>query len=773
MEFISKWNIKSLSRKYNISEYLLSGHDVLYKGKVPCDVVHVDGSFFLKAAPDQLFKDTATEMGFKWTEQHGSLMPADSHGITGYRSFGKTEIDGEYAFWFCMASRGEDGNMPSQLDYFRISKMEYDQRHVLKMNLDGSFLASVPLSSAKNPAVENMVVRNAVLGIETEIAGQNLPSIIESARHNPDDSDYDGYGGGNEGILSKLNSMVSHGILKVGAVVLACMVFMLTGVYAVISALSPSMETVDLADLYGLDKPDEVAVLYNGEVTDIRGLYLDGSVYVPFSFAKEYMNKRLYLDSAEKRMFLSLPDSMLEFKEGDRKYSDGGSSGTYEKVIYRTINDGTAWINLGFLGEHSSVSIVETEQPHIVSVTKIDEPMDVEIAVAVHETYMREKPGIKERIVSAVYEGEELTVIDGSGEWIYVSSAGGLKGYVKADETDGITRKTINPEPDEGYRHNIYDSKICMAWHQVTNKSANDGIGGVLERTKGINVICPTWFYLSDSEGGIADLGSSEYVERCHENKVLVWGLVSNLEEPSADTAAVLRSSKSRRKLVDNIVAVSMKYGLDGINIDFEALSADSGDDFIQFVRELALALDDTEIVLSIDNYVPSSYTMFYDRREQAAYADYIVIMAYDEHTSGSENAGSVASFPWVSRGLEDTLKEVPRRQVVLGMPLYTRIWKTVDGKLTSDTVGMAEASGRVLEAGTDMVWDEQMRQHHAVYTDNENVLCEVWLEDAESISNRLALMRKHNIGGAAFWKTGLETDGIWDDIIKGYSVTD
>ena len=106
-------------------------------------------------------------------------------------------------------------------------------------------------------------------------------------------------------------------------------------------------------------------------------------------------------------------------------------------------------------------------------------------------------------------------------------------------------------------------------------------------------------------------------------------------------------------------------------------------------------------------------------------------------------------------------------------MPLYTRIWKTVDGKLTSDTVGMAEASGRVLEAGTDMVWDEQMRQHHAVYTDKENVLCEVWLEDAESISNRLALMRKHNIGGAAFWKTGLETDGIWDDIIKGYSVTD
>lgn len=66
-------------------------------------------------------------------------------------------------------------------------------------------------------------------------------------------------------------------------------------------------------------------------------------------------------------------------------------------------------------------------------------------------------------------------------------------------------------------------------------------------------------------------------------------------------------------------------------------MNADAvGNSYIQFIRELSLKCANNGIVLSVDNYVPSDYTAFYNRAEQALFADYVVIMAYDEHYAGS-----------------------------------------------------------------------------------------------------------------------------------------
>ena len=67
-------------------------------------------------------------------------------------------------------------------------------------------------------------------------------------------------------------------------------------------------------------------------------------------------------------------------------------------------------------------------------------------------------------------------------------------------------------------------------------------------------------------------------------------------------------------------------------------------------------------LVLSIDDPVPQ-YTAFYNRKEQGIMADYVIIMGYDEHTTGSESAGSVASLPFVEEGIVQTLKQVPRKR--------------------------------------------------------------------------------------------------------------
>ncbi len=81
-------------------------------------------------------------------------------------------------------------------------------------------------------------------------------------------------------------------------------------------------------------------------------------------------------------------------------------------------------------------------------------------------------------------------------------------------------------------------------------------------------------------------------------------------------------------------------------------------------------------LVLSVDNYVPKSLITQYDRKEQGIVADYVVIMGYDEYYGGSPEAGPVSSYNYVKEGIEETLKEVPAKKVISGIPFFTRLWK-------------------------------------------------------------------------------------------------
>jgi spore germination protein YaaH len=284
----------------------------------------------------------------------------------------------------------------------------------------------------------------------------------------------------------------------------------------------------------------------------------------------------------------------------------------------------------------------------------------------------------------------------------------------------------------------------------------------------------PTWFYLDDNDGNLSDIGSLDYVNYCHEQGVEVWALFSNLENPAADTAYVLTHSSTRHHLVAQMIEKAILYDLDGINLDFESMNgSDVGEAYIQFVRELSLKCAENGIVLSVDNYVPSDYTAFYDRAEQANFADYIVVMGYDEHYSGSD-AGSVASLPWVTEGVTNTLLEVPAEQVILGMPFYTRVWSLTPRSdesdtemlydVTSEACGMSAAAKLVTANEATAQWLEDCGQYFAEY-EKGGILYRIWLEDSTSLEKRLQLLDEYGLAGASFWKLGLETSDVWDTI--------
>ncbi|MCD7708660.1 MAG: glycosyl hydrolase family 18 protein [Clostridiales bacterium] len=555
---------------------------------------------------------------------------------------------------------------------------------------------------------------------------------------------------------------------------------------------TPSTERADLTEYFGLTDSDSAAIVLNNEIIDEQARVIDGSIYVDYSFVHDTINPRFYWDENENILLYATGNELISADADSTKYYVTKSSVDYGRPIVKATSD-SAYVDLDFVMQYSDFSYEYYTDPDRIVMTS--EWGDRDVATVKKDTSVRTEESIKGDILADVAKEDVVTVLSASGEegteegrnssggWATVMTADGVIGYVQSGKLSAVTTKAVEStyEP-ETFTHITKDFEICMAWHQVTNTDANSEVSSVLASTKGVNVISPTWFYLNDNEGGIANLASSDYVSYCHSQDVEVWALVSNLEDDSVDTSYVLTHTSTRQNLVNQIVSMAIQYDLDGINLDFEALNSDEiGDAYIEFVRELSIKCANNGIVLSVDNYVPTAYTAFYDRAEQANYADYVIIMGYDEHYAGSEEEGSVASLDWVKQGVIDTLAEVPASQVILGMPFYTRVWSlTPDPEagdntdadanilytLGSQVYGMDSAQSLISENGAETQWIESAGQNYAEFS-VDGVIYKVWLEDSDSAEARLKLLDEYSLAGASFWKLGFESSGVWDTIIK------
>ena len=319
------------------------------------------------------------------------------------------------------------------------------------------------------------------------------------------------------------------------------------------------------------------------------------------------------------------------------------------------------------------------------------------------------------------------------------------------------TRESEYEEPE--YTNISKDYKINLVWHQVTSQAANDNLSSAISGTSGLTTISPTWFTIKDTSGNISSLASSDYVNTAHQAGLEVWGLIDNFTN-QIDTLAVLSNTQSRANIISQLITEALSCGLDGINVDFENITEEMSDHYIQFIRELSVECRKNKLVLSVDNYVPG-FTSHYNRKEQGVVADYVIIMGYDEHFVGSEEAGSVASIGFVKEGITETLNEVPKEKVINGLPFFTRLWIESQEGLTSQAIGMQEAETAVANAGATASWDEETQQNYAEWNADGKTY-KIWLEDEQSLEAKLKVMQEYDIAGVAEWKLGFEKAGVW-----------
>ena len=519
----------------------------------------------------------------------------------------------------------------------------------------------------------------------------------------------------------------------------------------------PSSEKMDLNEYYGEMADGEIALVIGTEKMEERGLVDGDRVYLPLDVVNTYLNQRYYWDEEGQQILYATPSELI--------YTPASTEAGGDVWL----KDGTAYLSLDFIKRYTDLDTYVYQQPNRIAIQK--DFSGVSVVTATKDTYVRYRGGIKSEVLSKVNKGDNLILMEELENWDQVATWDGYIGYIEKSSVSDVQNLNMDRKAvGESYTYLTMDQPVNLVWHQVMSTDANAGLSEAIQNMTGVNVISPTWFYVTDNNGNIINNATADYVSLAHEKGLKVWGLVDNFTQ-DISTYEVLSRTSSRQNLISQLVNAAVGAGIDGINVDFEQLSEDVGVHFLEFLRELSIECHKNNLVLSVDNPVPEDFTSHYDRAEQGKVVDYVIIMGYDEHYVGSEEAGSVASLPWVEKGIQDTIAEVPAQRVINAVPFYTRLWKTEAGSLSSEAIGMDTAQEVVNTNNAQVYWDSDVSQNYGSF-EKDGCTYQIWIEDSQSIAAKVQLIQKYNLAGVAAWKLGFENSSIWQVITDNLSAS-
>ena len=533
-----------------------------------------------------------------------------------------------------------------------------------------------------------------------------------------------------------------------------------------INRYKPGTEYMAGNEYFNLTDENSVALIQNGELLEEQAVLIGGEPYAAYTYVESQLNSCFYWDEETKGILLTTSGGVQTLLPGDAAVAKtpGGQPAVQQE------SDGKVYISLDVVKEYTDLDYVYYSNPNRVVIR--NEWDGVEQAMVQSGTaQVRQKGGIKSLILTDVQKGDTLLYLENLDNWCKVMTADGYTGYIQTEdisEPEAIEARTAKKD---SYERITRDHKINLVWHQSTSTESNDAMAEMTAEMTGVNVISPTWFSVTDGTGTISSLASADYVKLAHDAGREVWGLIDNFNEAFDETTDLAYASV-RSRIIEQLLAEAASCGMDGINVDFENLKEAGIPHYLQFLRELTSAAHAQNLVVSVDTPVPQAYTMYYQRGEQARFVDYMIVMAYDEHFAGSEEAGSVSSLPFVQQAVEEMTRVMPADQVICGIPFYTRVWTEKFGQsaITSEVLGMDGAKNYAKENQMTETWDASLGQNVAT-VETSDARYTIWMEDEQSMEEKLKVIQSADLAGVAEWKLGFECADVWS-LISEYIET-
>lgn len=516
-----------------------------------------------------------------------------------------------------------------------------------------------------------------------------------------------------------------------------------------------------LSPVFAADS-ETYSLYYNNKAIGQKGYYINNTPYIPISLIGTYAkNPYIEVDTGKSRLVIDL--SQQNIMMADEATSNFVK--TYARKVtiplkkidnelYFPLNTTEQFFKLSHTLSGNSLKLraysgsdklAKVNQANAQAVTSLLDSSGEAVDLALNETLW---------ISGETDNYYKISIGDEQSAYI-------LKDYVTISEIDLAKVDFYAPKKTKYKRGS---EKISLAWEYVGTVTPPTPAG----KLQGLDILAPTWFHLTvNGDGSVENNGDKGYTDAAHEKGYMVWATITNnmsTKGSTAFTTKTFNNSGLLNKSVAQYIFYSCLYNVDGINIDYEDVADADAAGLVAFTALMRNYTERQGLVLSIDTLIPRPWTIEYDRAALAKYVDYLCVMTYDEHYSSSPVAGSVASLPWVEAAIKDTLKEVPASKLLLGVPLYTRTW-TVDttGKVISNpSAKMPNVRSTLAEKKITPSWLEREKQYYAEYASGVNT-SKIWIEDSRSIANRLDLVSKYHLAGAASWQLSQGEDQIWE----------
>ena len=312
-----------------------------------------------------------------------------------------------------------------------------------------------------------------------------------------------------------------------------------------------------------------------------------------------------------------------------------------------------------------------------------------------------------------------------------------------------------------GIIYSGYPQKINLVWQ--ANSDTAENAFTKLPPVEGVNVVSPCWFSITNKNGDIKSGGSAAEVNDLKNKGYKVWPLINNSFDHTL-THELLKNKKAQDHVIRQMLDYAAAYRLDGYNLDFENIRDTDRQALTQFVQDIGNVCRDKKLTLSMDITVPSDepyWSKCFDRYALGNICDYIMVMTYDQHHPYMHKAGSTAALNWVETKVQETLKYVPAKKLVLGLPFYSRIWTTTDNKTKGKTIDMAATEKLIIAKNIQPIWLPELGQYYLTYKEGPTTY-EVWQEDKYSLLEKVKLVERYKLAGIAAWRKGFETDDVW-----------
>jgi spore germination protein YaaH len=211
--------------------------------------------------------------------------------------------------------------------------------------------------------------------------------------------------------------------------------------------------------------------------------------------------------------------------------------------------------------------------------------------------------------------------------------------------------------------------------------------------------------------------------------------------------------SPERKTLITDLIAAAKDY--DGLQIDFENIPPKDGDPYLSFLKELRAGLGNKMFTVALAARTKKIANDVYDYEKILPVVDRILVMAYDEHWSGSA-AGSIASLAWCKRVADYSLKVIGKEKLIMGLPFYGRGWS----KPNHSQAYVYTSIERIIKENNV----KSIRHENGIpaFDYTATVSVKVYYEDEYSLSARMEMYRSMGVPAIGFWRLGQETPAVW-----------